>query len=358
MFSIEMLSAGRGDCLWVEYGDPGAVRRVLIDGGVPATARRLRERIEALPMAERRFELLVVTHIDLDHIGGVLELLGDPPEGLSFGDVWFNGFHHLPKDDGVLGGKQGESLAFRLTRAEHPWNARFGGGAVARTDPGALPAPIELDGGMSITLLAPTLDRLAQLRPVWAKEIEKLGLTPGEAGEALEKEKDPGLLGDEKLDVDKLAASTFKADASRANGSSIAFVAAYGGKRCLFAGDAFAPDLAAALDLMAMEEGDSRVALDAFKLSHHGGNKNTSAQMLRMVACRDYLFSTDGSYYDHPHDESVARVIVHGAHRGKPRLWFNHRPGETTDWAARPPFDAARYDPRYPDGEPGMRVDL
>jgi hypothetical protein len=357
MFSIEMLSAGRGDCLWVEYGEPGAVRRVLIDGGVPATARQLRERIEALPVAERRFELLVVTHIDLDHIGGVLELLRHPPEGLSFGDVWFNGFHHLPEDPGVLGGKQGEGLAFRLTHGNHPWNMKFGGAAVARAEPDALPR-IELDGGMRITLLTPTPDRLAELRPVWKKEIEKLGLTPGQAGEALEKMKDPGLLGDERPDVDKLAASTFKGDDSEANGSSIAFVAAYGGKRCLFAGDAFAPDLAAGLDLLAMEEGDSRVALDALKLSHHGGRKNTSAQLLKAVACRDYLFSTDGSYYQHPHDESVARVVVHGAHRGKPRLWFNHRPEKTTDWAARPPFDPARYEPRYPDGEPGMRVDL
>ncbi len=28
-----MLPAGHGDCLWIEYGDPGRPQRVLIDGG-------------------------------------------------------------------------------------------------------------------------------------------------------------------------------------------------------------------------------------------------------------------------------------------------------------------------------------
>ncbi len=355
MFTVEMLSAGRGDCLWVEYGDPAAPRRILIDGGVPSTARALRERIGRLPADGRRFELLVVTHIDLDHIGGVLDLLRDPPEGLRVGDVWFNGFHHLPEDPGLLGGKQGEALAFRLREGDHPWNVAFGEGAVALPAGGRLPE-VTLDGGMKITLLGPTLDRLAELRPVWKREIEKLGLVPGAAGEALEE--DRGLLGPAARDIDDLAATFFEGDDSPANGSSIAFLAEHDGKRCLFTGDAFAPDLAAALDRLARREGDTRVEMDALKLSHHGGRKNTSAELLKRVSCRNFLFSTDGSYYRHPHDESVARVVVHGSHAGKPTLWFNHRPESTTDWAGRSPADLRRYEPRYSQGNGGIKVAL
>jgi hypothetical protein len=221
---------------------------------------------------------------------------------------------------------------------------------------GGLPK-VTLDGGMKITLLAPTLDRLAELRPVWKREIEKLGLVPGEAGEALEE--DRGLLGPAKRDLDELAAGFFEGDDSRANGSSIAFLAEHDGKRCLFTGDAFAPDLAAALDRLARREGDTRVEMDALKLSHHGGRKNTSAELLKRVSCRNFLFSTDGSYYGHPDDESIARVVVHGGHAGKPTLWFNHRPKESaTDWARRPPADLRRYQPRYPEGVQGMKVEL
>ena len=40
MLKIEMLRAGHGDCLWIEYGDPKAPRRVLIDGGATGTHKR------------------------------------------------------------------------------------------------------------------------------------------------------------------------------------------------------------------------------------------------------------------------------------------------------------------------------
>ena len=45
----------------------------------------LRARIAGLPAGERRFELLVVSHIDNDHIGGVLPMLEDEELGLEFG---------------------------------------------------------------------------------------------------------------------------------------------------------------------------------------------------------------------------------------------------------------------------------
>lgn len=40
MLRMEMLLAGHGDCLWIEYGDPTAPRRVLIDGGATGTYKR------------------------------------------------------------------------------------------------------------------------------------------------------------------------------------------------------------------------------------------------------------------------------------------------------------------------------
>jgi glyoxylase-like metal-dependent hydrolase (beta-lactamase superfamily II) len=74
-FTIEMLPARQGDALWIEYGDSAHPRRALIDAGTPETWDVVRPKIEQLAPAERRFELLVVSHIDLDHIGGVLPLL-------------------------------------------------------------------------------------------------------------------------------------------------------------------------------------------------------------------------------------------------------------------------------------------
>ena len=71
-----MLPAGHGDCLWIEYGDASETHRWLVDCGTQPTATELRRRVEALPENDRRFELLVMSHIDADHIGGVLPFLG------------------------------------------------------------------------------------------------------------------------------------------------------------------------------------------------------------------------------------------------------------------------------------------
>ena len=77
MLNLEMLPAAHGDCLWIEYGDGKQTRRILIDGGPAHTYPALRARILHLPPDARRFELLVITHIDGDHIEGIVRLLQD-----------------------------------------------------------------------------------------------------------------------------------------------------------------------------------------------------------------------------------------------------------------------------------------
>src|SRR4051794_22840069 len=95
--TIEVLPADRGDALWVEcHGSTGRPWRLLFDGGMPATSNVLRERVLALGETERVIDLAVVSHIDSDHIGGILPLLSAGDLGVTFGDVWFNGLPQLP----------------------------------------------------------------------------------------------------------------------------------------------------------------------------------------------------------------------------------------------------------------------
>src|SRR5690606_36302877 len=137
MLRLEMLPAAHGDCLWLEYGDGHEVRRILIDGGPAHTYPALRERILHLPRSARRFELLIVTHIDADHIEGVIRLLQDAPAlGLVFERIWFNGWEQLtrvPDPAGVpLGAVQGEYLSLLIADCEaragrQLWNADLPG---------------------------------------------------------------------------------------------------------------------------------------------------------------------------------------------------------------------------------------
>ena len=331
MLKIEMLRAGHGDCLWIEYGDPQHPRRVLIDGGATGTHKRaLRPKLLRLPEKDRRFELLMVTHIDADHIAGVLDLLEDKEVNFQANDVWFNGYRHLPDENpDTLGPVQGEKLTDLLVKPGVTWNGAFGKGAVVVPAEGALPR-VELEGGLSLTLLSPTASKLAILKPAWEKEVLKAGLDPNrKRPEEMESPEGFELLG--APDVDALAAEAFSEDGAEANGSSIAVLAEFEGRRVLLTGDAHPGVLTSAIKRLGANK---KLTLDACKLPHHGSKANVSRQFLEALDCNVYLFSTNGSHFKHPDRQAVARVIKWGGAGSK--LTFNYRSKFNEIWDANP----------------------
>ena len=355
IFTLELLPARHGDALWMEYGEEAAPRRVLIDGGATrATRDVIVELIDARidPSAERDFELIVLTHIDADHLAGLLALFEDDTVRLRPRDVWFNGWRHLPDDR--LGAKQAERLSNAIRRRRLPWNSDFKGQAVRVPRPSepptdALPT-VCLPGGMVLTLLSPTYEALAELRPVWKKEVEAAGLQPG--GTAPERPESQGAadrLGERpvRLDPEALRAEPFVADDSEANGASIAFLAEYGGRSLLLTGDAHPSILEAGIRKLLDERGLSTLAVDAFKLPHHGSKYNLSPDLLGLVETRRFLFSTDGSSSSHhPDPVAVARIVttVPGA-----RLEFNYCSDVTRPWGAARLRRRYGYSVAYPE---------
>ncbi len=318
MFRIEMLPARQGDCLWIEYGAPGDVHRVLIDGGPEGTFERIRARIEVLPPAERRFDLVVVSHVDRDHIAGILPLLQARGLGVTVDDIWYNGWQHLAP--GARGPVQGEMLSAVIQDQDLPWNRAFDGEAVVLAgDDGDAPVTRELPGGMRLTLLSPDRRALERLAPEWGRTVRKEGLEPGVAAEALELLEErpelqapPDLRGDARDVVAALAAEPFHEDSSRANGSSIAFLAEFDGTRCLFGADAHPAVVARSVRQLVAGQDTDRLTVDAFKLAHHGGEHNLSPELVTLVPATRYLVSTNGSYYGHPNGPSIARVVTSG----------------------------------------------
>jgi hypothetical protein len=361
MYRLEMLPAKQGDCLWIEYGSAKSPSRVLIDGGVIGTYEALKSKIEALPIAKRVFELVVVTHIDRDHIEGLIKLLNDDSLKLKIKEIWYNGWEHVAQAD-RLGALQGEFLAAIIQDKGIAWNTAFDEKAVVVGDD--LPVHT-LPGGLEITLLSPTVNGLASLRSLWQSEVEEKGIDPGDAEAALEhmyehrKEFLPAdLLGlPKKLNVEELADSKFSGDKSKANGSSIAFIAAYDGKSCLLAGDAHAPVTQKSIESLLERSRKSRLSVDAFKISHHGGKTNLSADLLKVLECPRYLISTDGSHFNHPHPESVARILHHGGAR--PELCFNYTSAVNQVWDDVKVRKQYEYKTLYPKaGQKGLRIDL
>jgi beta-lactamase superfamily II metal-dependent hydrolase len=343
MFRIDMLPAGHGDCLWIEYGDPAAPRRVLIDGGPRGTYKRiLAPKLHSLSRPERRFELLVITHIDADHIAGALELLQDKETGFAAADVWFNGYRHLPDEHpDTLGPVQGEVLTDLLRRPGVTWNGAFGKAAVVVPPQGTLPQRT-LEGGLVLTVLSPTPGKLATLKPTWGEEVRKAGLDPNrESATPIEPPEGFQVLG--APDVEALVAEPFSEDAAEANGSSIALLAEFEGRRVLLCGDAHPSVLTAAIKRLGS---GVRLALDACKLSHHGSKANVHRQFLEAIDCPTYLFSTNGAYFKHPDRQAVARVITWGG--AQPRLHFNYRSACNAVWDSPPLRERHGYSTAFP----------
>lgn len=342
---LQILPAGNGDCLWIEYGDPHRPRRILVDGGTQGTYKRLKKKIESLDAADRRFELLVVSHIDSDHIAGALELLERNELGVTIDDVWFNGYRHLQADTlqdfGVL---QGERLTTALLTQGLAWNAAFGGKRVSVADDGR-PVRKELRDGLELYVLGPGLEQLAKLRPVWEKECEEAGLDPQRPVEE-QTALPPGLQSMGALSVDQLAAARFVEDSAPANGSSIALLLRYQGKSMLLAGDAHPTMIIAGA---AKLEAGVPLEVDILKLPHHGSQNNVSSALIEGVRAKQYVFSSNGATFGHPDPEGVARAIKYG--RAGARLVFNYRTPINAVWDDASLRRRHKFSLQYGDGE-------
>ncbi|MBW8369025.1 MAG: hypothetical protein K0M70_14350 [Arenimonas sp.] len=359
-----MLHADHGDCLWVEYGEADAPspKRILIDCGTERTYREhLKAKIEQTVAAEGgvRFELFVVTHVDSDHIGGALRFLDDcaaPDSGVDIGEVWFNGYKHLDNHSPYeLGGAQGELLSELLLRSDWDWNTSFGTRAVMVPDEGDLP---QVDvAGMRLTLLSPDFARLQKLKPEWAENARKNGLTAGGRLPEDEAVLNDGWLGEDQSGaVDDLAASVFIQDSAKANGSSIAFIAEYDGERVLFGADAHPSMLLQSARREPLADLET-VELAAFKLPHHGSRKNVSVAMLERFPAAHYLVSTTGQQFMHPDAPAIARVVHTASGRGA-CLHFNCRSDYNVRWDDADCQDEYGYSAVYGEDGTGLVVEI
>jgi hypothetical protein len=183
VLAIEMLPAGHGDALVVEYGTRSDTHRLLIDAGTVHSWDAVRQRLLAMP--DKRYETFVITHVDEDHIGGAVRLLGDVDLRHRIADVWFNGFVHSKRGGNVLGPIDGERLTRAIRDGDYRWNDPFPrrltaavGGPVVVPSKGALPV-FDLPGGAVLHLLSPTGPKLKRMATVWESVVTEAGLVAG-----------------------------------------------------------------------------------------------------------------------------------------------------------------------------------
>jgi len=318
--TVKALLANHGDSILVSFTKDEVVRNILIDGGPSVTYKgnksSLRSALNDIKYKGECIDLLIITHIDDDHIAGILSMFGDPAfDATIVKKVWFNSGSNISNmqktvKDGerdiplILSGMVLTSVGQGKTLENKLKSLNLDEGEVVRVGN-------EFDFyGAKLTILSPDESGLKKLNDNW--QVEKAGVTLLAAGHE-----------DFSKPIEELATKKFDEDDSIPNGSSIAFLFQVNGKKLLMLGDAHPSVVEASLRLLGYTE-TNKLKVDAVKIAHHGSRKNTSGSLIGLIDCANYILSTDGSKHGLPDKESLARII-HGNTTNKTNLFFNYK---------------------------------
>ncbi|MBR1270535.1 hypothetical protein JQ629_23960 [Bradyrhizobium sp. AUGA SZCCT0222] len=364
VFRLVMHPASEGDALTLSWGEEGKLFHALIDLGRTRDYKTLRPTLKQTG----QFELFTISHIDADHIAGAMPLVKESSAPFQPRDVWFNAWHHLKnaaarleraEELESLSAKQGEKLSVGIVRFRWPWNSAFGSNGIASIASPQGQHPIDLAGNLKVTLVSPGDEELAALEPVWMKELELANLRPLDPDDQDEQpDKESGELEVlSRVNVEALAKKPFVEDAAEPNGSSIAFLAEFGGRRVLLGADAHPGVIERRLRKLGYSE-TNRLKLHLFKLCHHGSKANTSPTLLKIIDCVNFAISTDGTKHDHPDGETIARILVNDPSRHK-TLYFNTHQKHATVWNKDDLKEKYKYSCEIPPkDEPGLTIDI
>jgi hypothetical protein len=325
-FTLDVRRARKGDCLILHYGtkeDPGLM---LIDGGPanvyePHLKPRLAEIRKARGLAANGslpVDLLMVSHIDDDHIRGVLELTKElveeqGPLPLKIKGVWHNTF------DDIIGNDP-EKLKKAVTAQFGAASLSGDGEEVEGLDPDA--AKVLASVGQGFKLRDDTKALKLSINPQFkgklvmarkqGKEVAMgKGLTFNVIGPmndevlALREAHDEFL---EKQEEKALSAFT---DKSVPNLSSLVVLAEAGKKRMLLTGDARGDKILEGLELVGLlkKDGKSKIHVDILKGPHHGSNRNVEPIFFRRITADHYVFSGNGEH-GNPERETLEMVLA------------------------------------------------
>ncbi|HFR4217626.1 TPA: AVAST type 1 anti-phage system MBL fold metallo-hydrolase Avs1a [Bacillus cereus] len=376
---VEMFPALQGDCFLISFNDEKKTH-ILIDGGFEETYHQfLKNRLIEIAEKGEEIALLVVTHIDADHIEGIIELFkenqtSEESQVIKIKEVWHNSFRHLQLKkqenvqinsveknilNGIVAGgktirevqeikqskdisaKQGSTLAALLYHGEYNWNNCFNQRAINCDTYNQ----INLTSNIRLRILSPNSDKLKKLGKYWMKELEKkkydftitddrlfddafefFMLNQQELFDIIPN-KD---VSDSKveLDFEELLKKRMVNDYAAPNGSSISFIIEYKDKKLLFLGDSHSSLIYDELKKL-VNDLNYDTKFDVIKVSHHGSHKNNHLKLLELIDAPQYLISTNGEDYNHPDLETIARIVCRKRNK-ECKLVFNYNTKNTS----------------------------
>jgi beta-lactamase superfamily II metal-dependent hydrolase len=300
MLKLHAVQAGHGDCLILEFGTPQNKKFILIDGAPPEHYHDVEKAIKQIIGVGNKVEKVVLSHVDMDHVGGLLELFSvlrmqresGEAELIQIKDLWINEF------SSVFGSELETQMMQMMQAASDTVSAMAEGSLVfngvkeghkLQADAMVLQIPINNNiaerfisvehiadpisiANITITIVGPTKPNLDELQHKWEEWLEA-------NREAIEN-------GD--------FATAAMADESIPNLSSIIMLVEGDEKSMLLTGDCRGDHLIQGLEQRGMLDADGKFHVDIYKGQHHGSDRNTTKKFFKTVTADTYVFSADG----------------------------------------------------------------
>ncbi|EGU9030327.1 MBL fold metallo-hydrolase [Vibrio parahaemolyticus] len=259
------LTESNADSFLLKISGQDRDRHILIDGGYRQDARRALALIESIIEEHKKIDLVVLTHVDTDHINGLLAIFkNEKVTSSSVDKVLFNVPHSneemvaLKKKPTQCGYNDGNKLLKVLLDKEIKFESAMQGDTHY------------IDNEISVEVLAPTRSALEEDHKEW-------------------RDTNIGHDADITYDKDLLINEEHSEDSKPQNVSSIVCLIKANGKSALLCGDSVPSQVIS---------GVSEVTpVDIFKIPHHGSKHNISKDLLKLFPSRKYLIPGNRTSY-------------------------------------------------------------
>lgn len=292
--SVNILQAGYGDSIFISIKRGDLTFNMLVDGGLASTYYNAKERrcpagplktlISNLSENGNHIDLIICTHVDDDHIGGIRKWFEtDFPTADFVKVIWMN-------DDVMV-----DDMRDLNNTSEHAASV------IEKMKSQGIGYQNGIVKGISwhndfctINILAPSVEN----HNVIAHDI-RLSLDNASSDDGNSNKSFSQLVKEDWTMVENTAE----------NDASIAFeLISWDGTKLLMLGDASYQDYMDGLNLF-YPDSDEPIEYDMVKLSHHGSKNNFHPDFLKRVHSTVYIVSTNGLKFKHPDKEVLAHIM-------------------------------------------------
>lgn len=317
MIKLRMLPALGGDCIMLRFLDQDFDYMVMIDSGMGRECIRKLKTLVHERSINSALDLWILTHIDSDHISGILHLLQDESiNGEVIRRIWFNYGKNIDDTLQVF-----PRIELRVADISEKTSYRQGNElySLLKKRNIQLQAPLQTGdvyelGPIRITVLSPSTQLLKKMISSPEYSYENDDYCSSETS---------GKKNDYKKSIEELTNKKFNEDVvSVTNASSIAVLLEYKKRSLLLLGDAKASEVESALRKKGFSE-INRLRVDYCKVAHHGSAHNTSDSLVRIIDCKNYLISSNWKN-GKPSKECLSRIVINSPH--KVTFYCNYKP--------------------------------